>query len=217
MAYSFEFFNASLTSRLNKSGPVYRLSFEVDRDCFDHLMNEDMANGIWTCQLLQHNANGLIEEEQPEKKDNNFWHEYIKKGFFYNPDLLNALGGDKAYQAFLREQPSALSGNYSEYVNGVGKCVVAHVRRANDSGTGYKPLFSAIPLTFEEHQLQHQHGEEHLKERSWWDKQVARYIIQFVKHRLCELFLCESLNDIELDHFHQWLYANNIGDLHVKE
>lgn len=58
---------------------------------------------------------------------------------------------DKKYLTWLRTQPSCLSR--------MVPCVSAHVRRARHSGTGYKPLFSAVPLTDEEHRWQSNHGE----------------------------------------------------------
>jgi len=58
---------------------------------------------------------------------------------------------DALYQEWLRKQKSCLSGKQP--------CISAHVRRANNSGVGCKPLCSGVPLTDEEHRYQHQHGE----------------------------------------------------------
>src|SRR5262245_14745507 len=53
------------------------------------------------------------------------------------------------------------------FVNGEGRCVAAHVRRASDSGTAYKAAYSCVPLTDAEHRLQHQKGESALKPPEW--------------------------------------------------
>ena len=74
---------------------------------------------------------------------------------------LKAKGTDKQYTRFVQSLPSVISGNYSEWVNGEGKNPACHVRRASTSGIAYKPPYSAIPLTHEEHALQHQKGEWH--------------------------------------------------------
>lgn len=214
-----EAFNGTLTSRINKSGPVYRLSFEIDRESYLHLSDRDLANGIWTIAILDHDANGLpaCQKKFQENSQGELWSSLIKRGYFYNPRLLDALGGDDEYRKFLQKLPSAYSGKYSEYVNGEGRSVVAHVRRSGDSGTGYKPKYSAIPLTFTEHQQQHQNGEESLKERSWWEKQVGKYIIAFVKYRLCKIFNTESISEINWSEFILWADNHNVEIPNVKK
>lgn len=66
---------------------------------------------------------------------------------------------DEAFREWVQRQPSCLSGSFSEYINGEGRCVSAHVRRASTSGTAYKGKLSCVPMTQEEHDYQHQHGE----------------------------------------------------------
>lgn len=86
-------------------------------------------------------------------------------------------GTDAQYQEWVRLWPSCLSGAYSE---GVGKCEFAHVRRASNSGTAYKPEYSGIPLTHEEHALQHQKGESVFCPPEWYDQQAAMYLTKWV-------------------------------------
>lgn len=70
---------------------------------------------------------------------------------------------DKAFQEWVRTQPSCISGGFSEWVDGVGRNEYCHVRRvANGAGVGIKPPFSGVPMTHAEHAMQHQHGEAHL-------------------------------------------------------
>lgn len=66
---------------------------------------------------------------------------------------------DSEFREWIRNQPSALTGKYSEYVHGEGRCLACHVRRAGKSGTGYKAEYSCVPLTREEHDVQHRKGE----------------------------------------------------------
>ena len=66
---------------------------------------------------------------------------------------------DADFRKWIQKQPSCLSGGFSEYVDGDGRCLAAHVRRAGKSGTAYKEEYACIPLFRAEHDLQHQQGE----------------------------------------------------------
>ena len=68
----------------------------------------------------------------------------------------------EAYRAWVQTLPSALDGfSFAEYPEevGEGRNPACHVRRAGDSGTGYKAPFVEIPLTHLQHNYQHQFGE----------------------------------------------------------
>jgi len=96
---------------------------------------------------------------------------------------------DEAYREWIRRQPSCISGRFSEWVDGEGRCIAAHVRRAATSGTAFKASFSCVPLTNAEHLVQHQKGEaacldeffggvgSYTAERAkeWFDEQTAKY------------------------------------------
>lgn len=90
--------------------------------------------------------------------------------------------------------PSCYSGDYSEYLNGEGRCEYAHVRRAGMSGTGYKPPYMGVPLTHAEHALQHQKGYGALHEGGidWFEKQAVMYRTNWVKDWLRNHF-CSNL------------------------
>lgn len=92
---------------------------------------------------------------------------------------------DEAYKAWVRRQPSCISSQFGEYINGEGRCEYAHVRRAKDSGTGYKPLFSGVPLTHAEHAMQHQKGEAYTlaahgiiadDAKVWFEQKAVEYL-----------------------------------------
>jgi hypothetical protein len=91
-------------------------------------------------------------------------------------ELAAACGSDKSYRRWVSFQPSCISGHFSEWVDGIGRCEAAHVRRAGRSGTGYKAPYSCVPLTRQEHSDQHQHGETYLAPKEWWDAQVVKYL-----------------------------------------
>ena len=74
-----------------------------------------------------------------------------QSGVLTLPVVASALGSDDEYQRWTRQQPCILTKR-----EGVQ---FAHVRRAHNSGTGYKPMYSGIPLSPEAHRLQHQKGE----------------------------------------------------------
>jgi hypothetical protein len=75
---------------------------------------------------------------------------------------------DRAFLDWLKTQPSALTGKTP--------CDPCHYRTAANSGIGCKPLWSAIPLTREEHMRQHQVGQYNFMPRQWWEMQVAYYL-----------------------------------------
>lgn len=102
-----------------------------------------------------------------------------KSGFFRIPQVWKAIGTDDKFRAWVQRQPSAYSGDFSEFVDGEGRCIAAHVRRAGESGTSYKAEYACIPLTNAEHQLQHQKGESALGGKEWCDKMRLKYVEQW--------------------------------------
>ena len=110
--------------------------------------------------------------------------------FFRTPEVWKAIGTDKQFRAWIQMQPSALSSYFDETDKGP-RCEAAHVRRAGESGTGYKADYACIPLTHEEHEYQHQHGEKAAfekympgellaksidSEKAWFDRQRIFYV-----------------------------------------
>lgn len=86
-------------------------------------------------------------------------------------------GTDKQYRAWIQRQPSCISGRFSEWVGGEGRCEAAHVRRAGESGTGFKAPYSCVPLTRKEHAEQHQYGEF---DKDFFDKQAKKYLYLWI-------------------------------------
>lgn len=88
---------------------------------------------------------------------------------------------DQAFLDWVSFQPSCVSGQFSEYgEDGVGRSIACHVRRVNrGSGTGHKPLYSAVPLTKKEHDLTHQKSESALKPKEWFEEKADYYYQQW--------------------------------------
>jgi hypothetical protein len=94
---------------------------------------------------------------------------------------------DEAFRQWIQQQPSCISGRFSEHVHGEGRNPACHVRRAGKSGIAFKGVLACVPLTQDEHLTQHQHGEAACLERhlggkwsvedskAWFDRQAARY------------------------------------------
>lgn len=99
---------------------------------------------------------------------------------------LKKAGSDRQYRAWIQQQPSCISGAFSEYVHGDGRSIAAHVRRAGQSGTGYKAEYSCVPLTDREHRLyEHQKGSSSLgKNKEWFDNKRLEYLERWYKQAM---------------------------------
>lgn len=133
-----------------------------------------------------------------------------RSGFFYAPKVLRALGTDAQYRQWIQKQPSAASGNFSEFIDdSEGRCVAAHVRRSNNAGIGLKPEYSCVPLTNAEHQLQHQKGESALIGFDF-EKEKNAYLIKWGKSVLYQLFEVSSLTEINPKRLVDWCGPNGL-------
>ena len=106
---------------------------------------------------------------------------------------------DEAFRGWIQKQRSCLSGKFSEWLCDIGEWrnLACHVRRAGESGTGYKAPYACVPMLRVEHDYQHQHGElaviqkfnaalartvkTEWQAKSWFDKQVDNYRIAYLK------------------------------------
>lgn len=86
-------------------------------------------------------------------------------GFFLHQEVLEALGTDEEFRAWIQQQPSCISGkqDYIGMESGEMRCEASHVERVHAGhGKGIKAPYCCVPLTHEEHQLRHQKGETHV-------------------------------------------------------
>lgn len=156
--------NPNPRSSKSKDGPVYRISFEVDQEMFLAFMDARTPGMYLACVATV--VDGVQESPapaaEPAKGERNYSaeaQELHQSNVFGLVEFARAVGPDSEFHAWIQRQPSCLSRKFSEYVNGEGRCISAHVRRASDAGTAFKPEYHQVPLTDEEHQAQHAHGE----------------------------------------------------------
>ena len=126
-------------------------------------------------------------------------------GFFRVPEVWKVLGSDAAYLEWIRRQPSAHSGEFSEQVDGEGRCEAAHVRRIESgAGTSIKPQYSAIPLTHEEHLSTHTQGESYLHPPEWFERERMKYVEGWAWQQLRKVLKIDSMKDADPKSVFQW-------------
>ena len=132
--------------------------------------------------------------------------------FFRAPEVWEAVGTDVQYLHWVKRQPSAYSGDFSEYHDdGESYCVPAHVRRVeHGSGTAIKPPYSAIPLTNREHNLAHQNGDGAIGNDEWWDKMRIRYVSTWAWTSLKEQLGFESWKDVPPFELRDWANKHDL-------
>jgi len=180
------------------------------------------------------NLEGVINAEQKSKNDKGPYGQDVRRlhthGFFKSPEVWKSLGTDKSYQACTRYQPCLVTGGVDwDEKKGVGRTEFAHVRRAGDSGTGYKGRYSGVPLVHEIHaNYQHRHGETaaykyYIDKRrrklaitpelakAWFDKKAAENVQKWAHDRLCELLGVPSLTMAEPTMVLHWAIENDVA------
>jgi hypothetical protein len=100
-------------------------------------------------------------------------------------------GSDKKFREWVSHQPSCIDGSWSEVLeSGEGRCIACHVRRAGEAGTAFKPEYSAVPMTFDQHNEQSWHGESsclnrfipkpglwgNIDAKAWFDQKRIEYL-----------------------------------------
>jgi len=226
-----------------KTRAQYQLIFEVPEEQFDEVMRVLGAphfekwvgiaplNGVNGEKIAeaQKTADVQIKSENPPINSANIktHGEQAKKlvlsGFFKSKDVCKAVGTDEDYLKWIRTQPSAISGDY-DWSEAGGFCEACHVRRANEAGTGYKPPYSAIPLTHKEHHIQTTQGEVACLENSglfaqkptveqakeWFDTMAAKYREEWSTPRLKEILGVSSLKYLEPKKLYDWCNERNL-------
>lgn len=155
------------------TGPWIKLRL-ADPDDLDKFRGMDTATMKKTGHILSMTlATGdiaAIAQDEPQQKSGHgaFWRDLMRSGFFLNVPVLQKIGTEAEFESWVRLQPSVLDGAQDwDEAKGRGQCVVAHVRRvAKGSGTAQRPPFFAVPLTHEQHAVQHQAGE--FRAFKWW-------------------------------------------------
>lgn len=162
-----------------------------------------------------------------------FVRELLLSGVFNQLKVLECIGTDDEFRAWIRKQPSCISKQTP--------CEAAHVRRTgpenrpDTSGTSYKAKYSCVPLTKGEHNVQHNHGEaaclstclekgtydwKPQEAKDWFDKKAAWYRWEWAtKHILAgfnnaadvrEWNEVTSRKDIPVYVWREWFAERNI-------
>ncbi|WP_018694347.1 hypothetical protein [Algicola sagamiensis] len=171
----------------------------------------------------KYQQNQMIQEEA--KDSVRAYGEYAKKlkqsMFFRSQDVLRAIGKDSDYQAWCRTQKCAVTAK-QDFTQPDGRCVYAHVRRADSSGTGYKPIYKGMPLLNEVHQLQHQKGEREAllayanlnlsvdEAKAWFDKRADEHLQRWAWERLKGLLNYNSWANVPPSVLVEWAKENEV-------
>lgn len=148
------------------TGPWVKLRL-ADVQALDQFRGLDTATAkrtghIFNMTLAQGDIAQLAQQQGGKGPHGRFWHDLIGSGVFRAKPVLEALGSEADFELWLRGQVSAIDGDHDwDEQRGEPLCDPAHVRRtAEGSGTAEKPPYYAVPLTHEQHLMQHQHGEK---------------------------------------------------------
>jgi len=206
--FDLELMNPNPTSSKTASGPVYRISFELERDawqCFMDAQTKGMVIAAKACVVDIDGAEAIetIPEKGPFGKEAA---KLYRSGFARCPDVWAAVGTDEDYLDWCRQQPCCADGSHS------GPVVAAHVRRvSNGSGMGFKPAYSAIPLCDQHHREQHQHGESAIGGKEWVDRQRIDHLQRWAWERLAGGFGVDSMTKVVPADFIAWAQNNNLS------
>ena len=171
---------------------------------------------------------GRPKANKPKGPFGKFAQKLVQSHFFRSPDIWAGIGTDEEYLNWVKCQPSAKSGEFSEYPDdGEPYCIPAHVRRVEyGSGTAIKPPYSAIPLTNDEHQLAHQKGDSAIGDEDWWAAQRIKYVEKWAYLTLKSKMGYDSYTDMaphrlvawakqrELTHYLPLAYINAENEEH---
>lgn len=117
--------------------------------------------------------------------------------FFRTEAVWRAIGTDAEYQQWCRGRP----------------CIVCrtpppsepmHVRRAGDSGTGYKGPYATVPGCKKHHSEQHQHGESVIASQDQYDRWRIKSVQDWCWDRLKERLGYNSFKYVPPDVLRSW-------------
>jgi len=176
------------------SGPYIKLKLR-DPEQLAIFRGMDTATAKKTGHILNMTlCNGDIAVEEERKEDyGKLAQKLMASGVFYRFEVAKAVGTDEEYREWIRHKKCVVCGKL-DYADGEMKNEAAHVRRAGQSGVGYKAEFSCVPLCNHHHREQHQHGEGEWREM--FDKKCAQFRGEWVAMRLKAVLGYESWKDV---------------------
>ncbi len=211
--------NPNPTSSKTKDGPVYRVSFEIDKDSWDCFMaanTKGMMIATKACVVKQDEDESL--HRKTEKKPKGSYSEQAKKlwlsSFFRNPAVWQAVGTDQEYLDWLKRQKCPIDAE--QYGPHEGDIIPMHVRRvkAGDditgAGTASKPKYSAIPGCVRHHDTQHGNGESVVGGRELYDNLRIKYLQRWAWERMTALMGAESMAQVAPIKVFEWAKPRGI-------
>lgn len=219
-------------------GPWIKLRLS-DPDLLDQFRGMDTATlkktgHILHCTLAEGDIARLVENDQGDQKPNHgkFWQRLIASGFFRAPQVCAALGPERAFEGWIRRQPSVLDGAQDwDEEQGEGRCEVAHVRKVSEgAGTAEKPPYFAVPLTHEQHEFQHKHGyaavlginktvTEGVPALDWFTKKADQYRTEWASILLARTLDPDvtSRSQVSPDQVREWVRAHDLEQYFPKD
>lgn len=194
----------------------------------------DVGASVGIARLIdeQHQSPDVKQAEQDQSVDAKaLYGEQARtlrlSSFFRTPAVWEAIGTDDEFRAWIQEQTSCLDYT-SDWDSEKGRnvCEAAHVRRAGESGTAHKGTYACVPLTHEQHQLQHTKGElavlskyrpgevktvEHAK--AWFDGQRIKYVQAWGWAKLKADLGYEHWNELPPSVLQAWAGQKSLGHL----
>lgn len=209
-AFQFEAMNPNPSSSKTKDGPVYRVSFEIEREVWDWFMEADTKGMILVLSGCVYSD--IEQDANPEKKHHvqSYAQKLYQSGFF----SVWAISGmddstDDDYRSWCRTQKCAACGSRQNIV-------YAHNRNAANAGTAIKPELSGFPLCNNCHVLEHAKGKsavyysslgnphevsagpdiDKILGRDWYDKQTNKHLNLWGKERFKLYYGIDSIGEI---------------------
>ncbi len=129
-----------------------------------------------------------------------------------NPKVWEQIGTDEEYLDWCRAQKCAHCGKAPRWeMETFIWSEAAHVRRvANGAGTAIKPPFSAIPLCHDDHQKQHQHGEDAIGGKDKFDKLRLDHVKRWAWETMRQIFDVESMREANPADVLAWARSHGI-------
>ena len=212
--------NPNPTARQTKQGPVYRISFEVEPELWQRFMEADTKGMVLAAKMMVTEDGQFIEPdpetsvsavvtlpEPPERLYGQQAKTLRLSGFFRTPAVWVAVGGDVSYQRWCHKQKCWAC---SRPPGGAVPIEYAHVRRARNSGTGYKPKFSGLPLCKACHRAQHNQGESVLGDKDLIDKAVIEHLERWAWVSFKEMVGYESMAEVPPEKVCRWAKKHGI-------
>jgi len=222
--HNLELLNPSPSASKPQGGECYRITFEVDRGTWLWMLDYVRLDDVIGARLYA----GEVKEDKPDGKHSSALH---RNGFLIAPPVVETLGKDADYQDWVRNKPCIVCGD-GDYYQGSLRNEYAHVRRAGDSGTGYKPVFSGIPLCHTHHALQHNQGYTELllthrklydkldsgahlasldEAMDWLTKQAGNHLEAWAHEKLRDVLGVESLSDAAPEEIYDWALSHDLS------